>query len=624
MAVGVLRTRDSETDSQWQCKVLTCAETCHPLIACQQFRLLPAQERWDVVPLNSLCKGCLTPGHGTTVRACPFRGELDDLCAGYKCKQAHHQLLHVSGRPGLSRHPRPGQADAASKQRDAQAVAAAVQLEPQPPVQLVTQRIRTAAGRPCITFWDTGSQVTLITHEAAKDMGLKPIPGPPLNLMGVGNSQKTRSTVRYKIPLVDTGGRTVEVAAYGIGHIMDLLETIDPRQMRAVFPEAPTGGIEAAGGGVDLLMGHDNLRLFPVEQRRVEDAMLHRSRFGTGWITSGRPPKPGDRAPAKGAAASAGVRTSAGSATSAGSPTSAESPTSAGSATSAKSSTSAGSATSAGLATSAGAATSAGSSTSAGGPAKQKRATAAKDPAVTATRTRPGLKSKTKDSSDSQNQQEDERSNDTIRTTQLANPSRVVPPVHIEGGIFQPSDFLSAEALGMDMPRRCKNCLKCKECQFRADSLTFKENQEYQVILDGLKFDAKRKKWTAAYPFCIPPSELMDNQDQVYRYTLYQERRLAKEGRTEEFNKQFYETVERGVFKEISRDEMEKWEGPVNYITMVEAFKEGPHSTTPLRICMNSSLRQPKPVSMALNDCLMKGPSALVDLFTVTLGIREH
>jgi hypothetical protein len=70
------------------------------------------------------------------------------------------------------------------------------------------------------------------------------------------------------------------------------------------------------------------------------------------------------------------------------------------------------------------------------------------------------------------------------------------------------------------------------------------ENQEYQVILDGLRFDAERKKWTASYPFCIPPSELMDNHDQVYKYTLYQEKRLAKEGRTEEFNKQFYETVE--------------------------------------------------------------------------------
>jgi hypothetical protein len=111
-------------------------------------------------------------------------------------------------------------------------------------VQLVTQRIRTAAGRSFVAFWDTGSQVTLMTHKTAKEMGLKPIQGPPLNLMGVGNSQKTRSTVRYKIPLVDTGGRTVEVAAYGIGHIMDPLEAVDPALMRAVFPEAPTGGIQ--------------------------------------------------------------------------------------------------------------------------------------------------------------------------------------------------------------------------------------------------------------------------------------------------------------------------------------------------------------------------------------------
>ncbi len=108
VAVGVLRAQESETDSQWRCKVLTCAETCHPLIACQQFRLIPAKERWDLVTLNSLCKGCLTPGHGTTVPACPFRDELDDMCIAYKCKQAHHQLLHVKGGPVPVDIPNPG------------------------------------------------------------------------------------------------------------------------------------------------------------------------------------------------------------------------------------------------------------------------------------------------------------------------------------------------------------------------------------------------------------------------------------------------------------------------------------------------------------------------------------
>ncbi len=78
------------------------------------------------------------------------------------------------------------------------------------------------------------------------------------------------------------------------------------------------------------------------------------------------------------------------------------------------------------------------------------------------------------------------------------------------------------------------------------------------------------------------------------------------------------------MFKEIGPEEIAALECPVNYISMVEAFKEGPHSTTPLRICMNRSLRQPKLVSLSLNDCLMKGPSALVDLFTVTLCIRER
>jgi hypothetical protein len=64
VAVGVLRMEESETDSQWRCKVLTCAETCHPLIACPQFLLMLAEERGDLVALFSLCKGCLTPGHG--------------------------------------------------------------------------------------------------------------------------------------------------------------------------------------------------------------------------------------------------------------------------------------------------------------------------------------------------------------------------------------------------------------------------------------------------------------------------------------------------------------------------------------------------------------------------------
>jgi hypothetical protein len=47
----------------------------------------------------------------------------------------------------------------------------------------------------------------------------------------------------------------------------------------------------------------------------------------------------------------------------------------------------------------------------------------------------------------------------------------------------------------------------------------------------------------------------------VFKYTLAQEKRLAKQGRTEEFNAEFYKTVERGVFKEITKEEMAAWDG---------------------------------------------------------------
>jgi hypothetical protein len=77
------------------------------------------------------------------------------------------------------------------------------------------------------------------------------------------------------------------------------------------------------------------------------------------------------------------------------------------------------------------------------------------------------------------------------------------------------------------------------------------------------------------------------------RCVLAQERGLAKQERTKDFNAEIYKTVERSVFKEIGPEEMAAWDGPVNYISMVDAFKEGPHSTTPLRICMNSSLNSP-------------------------------
>jgi hypothetical protein len=189
---------------------------------------------------------------------------------------------------------------------------------------------------------------------------------------------------------------------------------------------------------------------------------------------------------------------------------------------------------------------------------------------------------------------------------------------------FNPPEFIPAEVMGTELPRRCPACRNCKECQFRMDSLTFKENTKYEVILNKLHLDVGREQWIAGYLFNTLVEKLIDNYNQARGCMSWMETRLLKKGRIAEFNQQFQDNVDRGVFKPISSEEATQYKGAVNYISMVEAFKTGPFATTPLRICIDSSMKQPQPSGVSLNDCLLKGPPALADLYTVTLGIREH
>jgi hypothetical protein len=60
---------------------------------------------------------------------------------------------------------------------------------------------------------------------------------------------------------------------------------------------------------------------------------------------------------------------------------------------------------------------------------------------------------------------------------------------------FTLPDFVPSETRDTELPRRaCKNC---KECQFCMDSLSSKENAEYEVILSMLQLHNSRKKWVA-------------------------------------------------------------------------------------------------------------------------------
>jgi hypothetical protein len=52
-------------------------------------------------------------------------------------------------------------------------------------IQLIIQRIQDARGGECIVLWDSGAQVSLVTHEYARGAGFKRRPA-SIQITGVG------------------------------------------------------------------------------------------------------------------------------------------------------------------------------------------------------------------------------------------------------------------------------------------------------------------------------------------------------------------------------------------------------------------------------------------------------
>ena len=77
MCVGVLHV---SSRTGWACHMTECTESYHALWECSFFRSLSAGERAKRVRRLRLCEGCLTFGHSTRARSCPFRKGDDGLC----------------------------------------------------------------------------------------------------------------------------------------------------------------------------------------------------------------------------------------------------------------------------------------------------------------------------------------------------------------------------------------------------------------------------------------------------------------------------------------------------------------------------------------------------------------
>jgi hypothetical protein len=112
------------------------------------------------------------------------------------------------------------------------------------------------------------------------------------------------------------------------------------------------------------------------------------------------------------------------------------------------------------------------------------------------------------------------------------------------------------------------------------DSLSFKENTEYKIMLGKLRLDRNIKKLIAAYhPLNTYVEKLIDNYAQARDCMTRMDGRLIKTRRIEEFNRQFYDNVDwwrgGGGIQMAHQRREGMYIGPVNCITMVELLKQG-------------------------------------------------
>ena len=177
--------------------------------------------------------------------------------------------------------------------------------------------------------------------------------------------------------------------------------------------------------------------------------------------------------------------------------------------------------------------------------------------------------------------------------------------------------FWEGECLGVQSPKRCGRCSRCKECSDPALVHSRKDQDDLDMIRQGVKLE--NGKLQVSYHFSRDPHCLPNNRNNVIKMAMKQESRLIRNGQLDAYSKEIQKYIDRGGVVKLSKDEIDTWKGPVNYISHHGVVQDS--MTTPLRVVTNSSLNNG---GRSLNDCLPTGPNSLNPMLDIMLRFRCH
>ncbi|XP_063863037.1 uncharacterized protein LOC135102172 isoform X1 [Scylla paramamosain] len=133
--------------------------------------------------------------------------------------------------------------------------------------------------QPITVLWDSGSDITLVTHSMAEKLSLK---GKDVNLsmIKVGNVIEHHSTKEYCIPLIDRTGHVWEINAIGIEEISAKINEFDVSGVKELFVGVSNHDINRPCGEIDMLIGANYSELLPKVVQTNEGLQLLENPFG--------------------------------------------------------------------------------------------------------------------------------------------------------------------------------------------------------------------------------------------------------------------------------------------------------------------------------------------------------
>ena len=197
-----------------------------------------------------------------------------------------------------------------------------------------------------------------------------------------------------------------------------------------------------------------------------------------------------------------------------------------------------------------------------------------------------------------------------------ANAANIVHVNRCEVSPILPTTFWQGESLGVMPKRRCTRCTNCAACSDKGLLLSRQDQEDFDCLKSGVKLENGQVH--VEYKFKIDPWLLPNNRSTAIKIAEKLEKRLIAEGHHEYYNSELAKYLERGAAIVLSKEELESWQGPTNYISHHGVEQDS--VTTPLRIVTNSSLKNG---GRSLNDCLISGPNSINSMFVNNVAVQK-